>query len=279
MLPEHVAGLRLSWAARMQPDEVRRLLTIYPGRSVWTPKTLEYALVGPWRHREEIAHLVDLSAVRHPGDVIDAVLERCVAAGDALLLSVEMDEVRRPIYYERIDFSLLEEIVTYEWRGGMVPGTTGGHLRFVPVDASDDRIRSILLAIDHTAFPWLWWNSELEFQAYGLTPGVELFLGFDGEEPAAYVGTTSFPGWGHLDRIAVIPEKQGRGLGLTALSFAVDHLVRRGARRVGLSTQGDNLRSRRIYERFGFRRFPSNDYRLYGHPLLGEAEIALRGKG
>jgi RimJ/RimL family protein N-acetyltransferase len=41
----------------------------------------------------------------------------------------------------------------------------------------------------------------------------------------------------------------------------------RGARRIGLSTQGDNARSQRMYEHVGFKRSRSNDYRLYGHWL------------
>jgi len=36
------------------------------------------------------------------------------------------------------------------------------------------------------------------------------------------------------------------------------------ARRVGLSTQADNLRSQQLYERYGFRRAGGNDYTIYG---------------
>jgi ribosomal protein S18 acetylase RimI-like enzyme len=262
-----VDNLRLGWTARMQPEEMRRLLTIYPGRSVWIPQTLEFAAVGPWRHREEIAYLVELSAVRHPEAVVAAVEDRCVAAGDHLLLSVELEEVRRPVFYDRIGFDLLEEVVTYEFAGRARPEPPSRALKFVQIDPSDDAARMALLALDHAAFPWLWWNSDLEFRAYGLMPGVELWFALDGDDIVAYLGMTSFPGWGHLDRIAVDPGRQGSGIGLTALHFAVQRLLRRGAKRIGLSTQTDNERSRRLYERFGFRRAASHDYRLYGRYL------------
>jgi ribosomal protein S18 acetylase RimI-like enzyme len=253
----------------LQPDEIRRLLAIHPGRSVWAPATLEYALVAPWRHRVEISHLAEISAVRHPEAIVEAAAERCSDAGDELLMTVELEEVRRPLFYDRIGFDLLEEIVTYEWDGRLRAPRPAVEMAFEPADAGDPAVRAELLALDHAAFPWLWWNSDLECQTYGLTPGVELHLGRIGGRAAAYVGITSFPGWGHLDRIAVRPDAQGQGYGQAALAFAVDRLRRRGARRVGLSTQSNNDRSRRLYERFGFRRYPGNDYRLYGRSLTG----------
>ena len=68
----------------------------------------------------------------------------------------------------------------------------------------------------------------------------------------------------HLDRIAVRPDLQGSGYGAATLAFTVETLFHRGSRRVGLSTQATNHRSRRLYERFGFRRTPGHDYDLYG---------------
>jgi ribosomal protein S18 acetylase RimI-like enzyme len=266
-----IGDLRLGWNARVQPEEIRRLLAVYPGRSVWAPSSLEYAVIGSWRHRKEIGQLIELSAVRHPKSIIDAAVERCIEAGDRLLVSVELDEIRRPVFYDRIGFELLEEIVTYEWTGRAAPVITDPPVRFESVDLTEPRWRTILLDIDHAAFPWLWWNSDLEFQAYALIPGVEVQVGFVDRQPVAYLGMTYFPGWGHLDRIAVDPAYQGIGVGQAGLAFAMVRLLRRGARRIGLSTQSNNLRSRRLYERFGFRRASSNDYRLYGR-LIGDPD-------
>ncbi len=119
--------------------------------------------------------------------------------------------------------------------------------------------------LDHQAFPWLWWNCRDEFLQYAGSPGVAIELGRDESGRAvAYIGTTRYRTWGHLDRIAVAPDIQGRGLGRAALDYAVMTLARSGARRVGLSTQARNHRSRRLYDTYGFRRSPGNDYRLYG---------------
>jgi ribosomal protein S18 acetylase RimI-like enzyme len=265
--PEDVDFLRLGGPGRPTAVEVRALVERLPGRSVWAPESREYALVAPWRHRDEIVVVQSLAAVRHAEELLRAVVERCRAAGDALVLIVELDDRRRPSFYERAGFAFIEQVITYELVGPRPAEKPEGVLRFVPVKASELAGLAALVRIDHAAFPWLWWNSELEFRAYLATPGVEVSLGLRQGTPVAYVGMTAYPEWGHLDRIAVDPVAQGTGLGREALGYAVDALARRGARRVGLSTQGDNVRSQQLYEHFGFRRSPGHDYRLYGSRL------------
>jgi ribosomal protein S18 acetylase RimI-like enzyme len=265
---DDVPALRLDWQDQIQEDDVRRTLFTYPGRSVWLPETLEFAIVAPWRHRQEIANLRHLVAVRHPSLLAQAAVDRAQQAGAVMIVSVDVEQVRQPQFYRDLGFSLIEEVVTYELDRLPPPRGDRGRLRFEAVDPADDGARAQLLAIDRAAFPWLWRNSDLEFRAYGLVPGVELFLGSIGDEALAYVGITTYLGWGHLDRIAVVPQMQGAGLGREALGFAVDRLSRRGARRIGLSTQRRNVHSQRLYERFGFRRSYGTDYRLYGRFLV-----------
>jgi len=123
------------------------------------------------------------------------------------------------------------------------------------------------LKIDHAAFPWVWWNEPPEFLEYSEAPGVEMFIGRLDGRPVACLGITAYLGWGHIDRVAVLPELQGRGLGTDAVRFALRRLAASGAKRVGLSTQKGNIASQRVYERLGFRRAVTNDYRLYGKVL------------
>lgn len=272
--PEQVARLRPRQGAAALVD-IRREVEAYPGRSVWAPETLEYALLAPWRHRPEIAHVRDLQAVRHAAPLLRAAIEGADAHGAALVLVIEMDETRRPAFYERVGLRRLEDVITFELDRGEPPPVPRALQFRRPAPAGDD-LRS-LLALDHAAFPWLWWNSAEEFRAYAATPGVALYLGERDGEPLCYLGLTMFAGWGHLDRIAVHPRAQGRGLGGEALRFAIDTLRRAGARRIGLSTQRDNPRSQRLYARFGFRRSPGYDYRLFGAPLRPPATDALGG--
>ena len=245
--PEDVGALRLGLHHRVGAREVRETLRRLPGRSVWSPDSREFALLAPWRHRSEIAVVQVLAAVRSAEWLLAGVVERCRAAGDALVLLIELDEVRHPRFYRRAGFDPLEDVVTLELARPSPALPSEDEVAFLRFDPANEAMLASLVAVDHAAFPWLWRNSELEFRTYAMTPGVEVYLGLRAGEPVAYLGFTVYAGWGHLDRIAVVPTRQGMGLGGSALRFAVGTLARRGARRVALSTQADNLRSRRLY--------------------------------
>jgi ribosomal protein S18 acetylase RimI-like enzyme len=266
--PSDVAALRLPTPRGAM--SLKQALERLPGRSVWAPDSLEYALLAPWRNRTEIAVIEELDAVRHLVPLLRAAFERCVAHGDELMLAIELESSRPASRFERAGLELLEEVITYELDGPpRVVQSGGGVLRRRPVTAFDITAIDHLLAIDQAAFPWLWRNNRREFDVYLRTPGVSVTLLEANGSPVAYVGSTLFAGWGHLDRIAVVPDAQGLGFGRQALASAVDSLRRQGAQRVALSTQRTNRRSQRLYERFGFLRTPELDYRLFGswcHP-------------
>ena len=260
--PGDIARLRLPGirAAHAVRQEIER----YPGRSVWAPSTLEFALVIPWRNRFEIACVNELRAVRNAEPLLRAAFEQCALHGDDLFLALDLETQRSPTRYERAGMQIMEDVITYEMATPRETPRASSLVHLKPVHAQDERAVDAVCRLDRAAFPWLWRNSRAEFDAYLCTPGVEVDLILADGAPVAYIGITHFAGWGHLDRIAVAPEHQGRGLGLDALRLAVDAMARRGARRIGLSTQQTNWRSQRLYERFGFRRTFENDYRLYG---------------
>jgi ribosomal protein S18 acetylase RimI-like enzyme len=244
---------------------MREALARNPERSVWIPETLEYALVGMWRNRPEIASVDELVAVRNIEPLLRSAFELCVEHGDDLLLAIELETHRGPSRFERAGMELLEEVITYELDIPQVRPIMRNEYPFLPIRAGDAEAITLIATLDQEAFPWLWRNSRREFEAYLETPGVDVSLLELEGLPVAYVGTTLFSGWGHLDRIAVAPRLQGRGLGRAALAFAIETLRRQGARRIGLSTQGTNWRSQRLYERFGFIRTPDLDYQLFGY--------------
>lgn len=260
--PADVTTLRLP--GRRSSEVLRQALSEEPGRSVWIPETLEYALIRSWRSRPEIAHVDELVAVRHLDTLLQGAFDRAVERNDALLLAIELERHRGPSRFERAGLALIEEVITYEIDVARIPRMPQRRFRLVPIEPGDTRALDLVTALDQAAFPWLWRNNRQEFDAYVATPGAEASLIEADGEPVAYVGTTLFPAWGHLDRIAVAPSEQGRGFGRAALILAVDSLRRRGARRIGLSTQRTNGRSQRLYERFGFQRTPALDYQLYG---------------
>jgi ribosomal protein S18 acetylase RimI-like enzyme len=264
-----VDGLQLGWRSVFTPSDLVRHLQAVPGRSFWLPATREYLIGGNWRHRPEIASVVELDARGEPRRLLIEALATILAAeGQPLLVFGDTSELRQPRWYAEIGFELLQEIIVYELNGaarrndGPPP-----RLRF---EALDD-VTAELLTVDHGAFPFLWWNNRVEFESYLDQPGVRLILGrAPCGRAVSYAGLTLFQGWGHLDRLAVLSDSQGQGYGRETLAHAVELVLTSGARRTGLSTQADNRRSQRLYESFGFRRSFRTDYQIYGRWLTDD---------
>ena len=265
-----VGRLNLSWSSNFAPRDLEQHLATHPGRSWWVPASGEYLIGGPWRHRDEIAAVQELSARQHTEALVGAFTAACGEDGLRLAVMLDQHEGRSESFYQRIGFDLLQQIIIYELPRlpRPIPPPTGLHFTPAGPAAWDE-----LLAVDHAAFPWLWWNSAAEFEAYAALYGVEIYLGREPDgTPVTYAGITSYRGWGHLDRIAVIPGRQGRGYGLETLNFAAAHLGELGAKRIGLSTQADNIRSQHLYEAYGFRRTYSGDYTIHG-VWLNESQV------
>src|SRR5918997_432392 len=181
--PGDVAALRLP--GRRGAESVRRLLEIHPGRSVWVPSTLEYALIGPWRNRPEIASIEDLVAVRHLEELLGAAVERCAVQGDELVLTVELDSGRSPARYQRAGLEMLEEVITYELGSVREPWSGSDRIRLVRIQANDEAAIDLVTSIDQASFPWLWRNNRAEFDVYLQTPGVEAWIVEAGDDPVA----------------------------------------------------------------------------------------------
>jgi ribosomal protein S18 acetylase RimI-like enzyme len=259
-----IESLRLGWWSRFDPSEVEAVLVAAPGISTWIPGSHEYALVGPWRHRGDIVHLVELMAIRHPVELVAAAVERARLSDARLFLAVEMTERRQSSFYDRIGLSVLEEVMSYELlHPKAVLSGAEGIEAIAPEPASLD----ILYRIDSDAFPWLWRNSCAEFTEYLRQPGVEVHVFSESGAPVGYVGVTAYHGWGHIDRVAVRTSVQGRGIGRKLTKFAIAKLASLGSTRIGLSTQRRNRRSQALYEGLGFVRQASGDYQIYGRAL------------
>jgi ribosomal protein S18 acetylase RimI-like enzyme len=272
LTPEDVRQLRMPWDGRYNEREIREMVTVGPRISVFNRRTGEFLIGGQWRHRAEIATVLELAATASAIDLIHAFSEACALEGISIVVASEQAEKRKREFYAGASLDPVEDIIVYELaKVRPAPPRLQG-LRFESFDPDKVEQFEGLLKLDHQSFPWLWWNSADEFLEYAGAPGVQIDVGRDETgRIVAYTGTTRFRTWGHLDRIAVAPDVQGRGLGKAALDWAVMSLARSGAKRVGLSTQARNTRSRQLYESYGFRRSPSHDYRIYARRTDGRA--------
>jgi ribosomal protein S18 acetylase RimI-like enzyme len=251
--PDDIRSLHLPWSSPFDNRTLADHVRAHPHRAFWLPQTGEYVVGEPWRHRDEITAVADIAARDHGDALVERLRCPDPAVGHELVVMTDFVGARQPGAYARLGLGLMQEVICYELRV-VPPDPPRGTLAFarISVDRMDDL--ASLLSVDHAAFPWLWWNN-----------GVELYVGRDARDvPVAYVGLTHFRGWGHLDRIGVVPGVQGTGYGLEALRFAVHLLRSGGATRVGLSTQANNTRSQHLYHRYGFQRTYQNDYNIYG---------------
>ncbi len=266
--PADISRLHLDGHPRLTESEAIGLLARRPGASFWLPDSGEFILVTPWRHRAELVTVHTFGAFANEDTLLNAAMNHARDQGAVGFVVVDINETRRPSFYARHGLLRIEDIVTYEHRrpSRLAPATLDAGLEFRRVDSADGGLLQEVLDLDHAAFPWFWWNSVEEFRAYLDYPGVDVWAGFRNHDVVAYFGSTHYLRWGHLDRIAIRPDLQGTGIGRATLSFAAKVMMERGCRRLALSTQGNNTRSRALYQRSGFVRTPNDDYGIFVLP-------------
>lgn len=109
-----------------------------------------------------------------------------------------------------------------------------------------------LLALDQRAFGPVWRKDQPEIES-ALTSSFAFSVATWQERIVGYQWSERFDQQGHLTRLAVHPDWEGRGVGTRLLTEAILAMSRAGITWITLNTQEDNHRSRRLYERYGFR--------------------------
>lgn len=266
LVPGDIRQLHLRDHPRLRPGDAESFVIQAPGLSKWHPASGEFVLVTPWRRRTDIPSVNTLSAFQHEDALLAAAITSAEEQGAAAFVLMDAFEIRRPLFYSRNRLDKLESILTYEHRRprALLQDAPPHRQQFEPWFGADDDVLDYLLTLDNAAFPWLWWNTRAEFLAYARMPFVEIWIGRVDGRRTSYIGLTHFRRWSHLDRIAILPDVQGQGYGRETLRFAVSRMLEMGAERVGLSTQKNNFRSRRMYEQFGFRETPELNYDIFG---------------
>jgi ribosomal protein S18 acetylase RimI-like enzyme len=115
-----------------------------------------------------------------------------------------------------------------------------------------------VLAVDHSAFPEFWRFDELALDdALCATPAVRYRVA--GEEPDrldGYAVCGRAARRGYVQRLAVRPDCQGRGIGRRLLLDGLHWMARRGATSAYVNTQRDNEAALALYRAVGFRDEP-----------------------
>ena len=121
---------------------------------------------------------------------------------------------------------------------------------------ASERDLATAAAIEQAAFTPHWWQSTATLRRRAASSSHFTVAELAGAV-AGYAQGEVHPPAAHLNRIAVHPAHQGRGLGTLLLCDALRAFWRQGARHVTLNTQADNARSHQLYRRFGFE--PTGD--------------------
>lgn len=273
LTPGDARDLRLPWLSRFSSATLSRHISTYPNMALWVPQTGEYVASEPWRNRDDIANIVEVTARRGKAQLVRSLVDLLRSDGYRLaLLSTEAWKDQTRLYMD-LGFDKIESIVFFE-----MPLTAGNRVRdegVAPNPAPYSLLPTLqfslatlsdldtLMEIDHDSFPWLWWNSRIEFKLYLQMAGVLAYLAYYEGEPVGYASFTIYQGWAHLDRLAVTAKRQGRKFGAAQLAYALQIMAQKGANSVALSTQATNVLSHRLYKGFGFHQ-TSETMSFYG---------------
>jgi ribosomal protein S18 acetylase RimI-like enzyme len=146
-------------------------------------------------------------------------------------------------------FQLTNSVVFFEWQGEEPACSSGPGVRIRPM-RGDELPR--IAELDSRAFSRIWRHSLSALCAALPKCQLATVLEIDGDLAGYQMSTVSAFG-GHLARLAVDPEQQGRGLAKTLVADVLRHLGRRGIERMTVNTQADNVASQCVYRSLGFR--------------------------
>jgi RimJ/RimL family protein N-acetyltransferase len=111
--------------------------------------------------------------------------------------------------------------------------------------------------VDREAFDPIWRHS-LEVLELALSQAEYATQVRVGSEAVAYQISTVSAHGGHLARLAVSPEWQGKGIATSMVLDAAHHFLELGLPRLTVNTQASNRGSQRLYQRLGFQHTGQN---------------------
>lgn len=205
----------------------------------------------------------DISIRQTWTDLWGAALEQFLGLGESLsVAAIPLHNWFRTLLDES-DFEKTHNVVVLSWRRGA--STRSG----VP---SGQKIRNMgladlsqVVAVDMAAFDLVWQNSlmslEIAFRQAAVATVAE-----EAGEIIGYQISTATPMGGHLARLAVIPQQQGRGVGRALVADLLAQFERRGAQVITVNTQEDNLASLSLYRKAGFNR-TGEEYPVYQYVI------------
>ncbi len=216
----------------------------------------ERARAGPWRGSPQVALLSPL-----PGAPVPtlAFVRRCVdtlsAQGFTGVVTGALAPAEQRAFLAA-GFAAAERLhlLSHNLTGLSAPRTRGTRLR-----RARSRDREGVLAVDHGSFPTFWQLDDAGLaDALTATPHTRFQVAVDDATGSiqGYAITGRSGRNGYLQRLAVDPRQQGRGLGRALVVDGLRWLARWRAEQCVVNTQWGNEVALGLYERVGFTRLP-----------------------
>jgi len=152
-------------------------------------------------------------------------------------------------HLSRHGFVARETVVTYGW--DRHPVNVAGN-RAVTVRAADHHDLVDVVALDRRIFGPVWHKQATEFENV-LNRAFDFSIAQWNGQIVGYQWSDKSGDHGHLSRLAVRPDWEGRGVGTRLLTETLVAMANAGVAWITLNTQEGNLRSRMLYERHDFR--------------------------
>ena len=217
------------------------------------PLTIGTARVraGSWRGSDELAYLVPLTgAATLTPSTLARIRDRLLRDGFSAVVTAAVGPTERRVL-EADGFALHEllHLLCHDL-GPSLPDPPGRHLS---IRRARRRDRDEVLDVDGATFDDFWRLDRHGLaEAIEATPTSRIRVVRD-IRVVAYAVAGRAGSQGYLQRLAVDPSVQGRGLGTALVSDALHWLRRRGATTVWVNTQEANQRALALYSKTGFR--------------------------
>ena len=209
--------------------------------------------VGPWRGQRDVAYLTPVPDSAPPSLTL---VEHCVGQLASMGYRQAVTGALAPaeqVGFLAAGFEIQEHLHLLTHDLATLPDVSTASLRRARRGDWDD-----VLALDALAFDEFWRLDEAALsEALSATPIVRFRVAAVEQLVAGYAVAGKAGRRGYLQRLAVHPEQQGRGLGLALTVDSLRWMRRRNAEVALVNTQLVNQRAYDLYVSLGFR--PESD--------------------